>query len=215
LVIRHADAARDGAACAAIYAPFVTDSYVSFEERAPDGEEFARRIERISYSYPWLVAEEDGAVIGFAYAAAHRERAAYRWAADVAVYVDERARRRGIGRALYEALLALLAQQGVRTVCAGVALPNDASVRLHEAVGFRPVGVYRRIGYKQGAWWDVGWWQLQLRDDDGAPPELAPPARLDQRWSSSSTSASVGHASTARSARPSSSGGTSSSSRIG
>jgi phosphinothricin acetyltransferase len=178
VLIRHADPARDGSACAAIYRPFVTDSYVSFEEEPPDGEEFARRIERISRSYPWLVAEDDGAVIGYAYAAAHRQRAAYRWAADVAVYVDERVRRRGVGRTLYSALFALLARQGVQTVCAGVTLPNDASVGLHEALGFRPVGMYRRIGWKRGAWWDVGWWQLQLGGDDGPPPELGPPARL-------------------------------------
>lgn len=182
MIIRHADATRDGAACASIYAPFVTDSYVSFEEEPPDGSEFARRIERISRSYPWLVAEEDGAVIGFAYGSRHRERAAYRWAADVAVYVDERARRRGVGRALYEALLGLLVRQGVQTACAGVTLPNDASVGLHEAVGFRPVGVYRRIGFKQGAWRDVGWWQLELAPaGDGAPAELGPPATLQQR----------------------------------
>lgn len=181
MVIRHADPARDGPACAAIYAPFVTDSYVSFEEQPPGGEEFARRIERGSRSYPWLVAEEDGPVIGYAYACAHRERAAYRWAADVAAYVDERARRRGVGRSLYVTLLALLAQQGVQTVCAGVALPNDASVGLHEAVGFRPVGVYRRIGFKHGAWRDVGWWQLELvAPSDRAPTELGPPARLQQ-----------------------------------
>jgi phosphinothricin acetyltransferase len=178
VLIRHADPACDSAACAAIYRPFVTDSYVSFEEEPPDREEFARRIERLSQSYPWLVAEDDGAVIGYAYASAHRERAAYRWAADVAVYVDERARRNGVGRALYSALFGLLARQGVQSVCAGVSLPNDASVGLHEALGFRPVGVYRRIGWKRGAWWDVGWWQLQLADGDGPPPELGPPARL-------------------------------------
>ncbi len=180
MVIRHADAARDGAACAAIYAPFVTGSHVSFEEEPPDADEFARRIDRTSRSYPWLVAEQDGAVIGFAYASAHRERAAYRWAADAAVYVDERSRRRGVGRALYESLFSLLARQGVQTVCAGVTLPNDASVGLHEAVGFRPVGVYRRIGYKQGAWRDVGWWQLELvAPTDGVPAELSSPASLD------------------------------------
>jgi L-amino acid N-acyltransferase YncA len=180
MVIRHADPTRDGAACASIYAPFVTDSFVSFEEQPPDGEEFARRIELGSRSYPWLVAEADGAVIGYAYACAHRERAAYRWAADVAVYVDQCARRQGVGRALYEALMALLARQGVQTACAGIALPNDASVGLHEALGFRPVGVYRRIGFKQGSWRDVGWWQLELiAPRDGAPAELGPPARLD------------------------------------
>ena len=175
MLIRDADPARDSGACAAIYRPFVTDSYVSFEEEPPDPAEFARRIERIRRSYPWLVAEDGGAVIGYAYACAHRDRPAYRWAADVAVYVDERARRRGVGRALYSALLELLTGQGVQTVCAGVALPNDASVGLHEALGFQPVGIYRRIGWKRGAWYDVGWWQLQLGGGDDPPAELGPP----------------------------------------
>jgi len=176
MVIRDADPARDAAACAAIYAPFVANTAVSLEEEAPTAVEMSRRITATSERYPWLVAEIDGALAGYAYASAHRDRAAYRWAADVAVYVDEPARRRGVGRALYDALLTLLAQQGVHTVCAGVTLPNDASVGLHEALGFRPVGVYQRIGYKQGAWRDVGWWQLELAaPDDGAPAELVPP----------------------------------------
>jgi L-amino acid N-acyltransferase YncA len=178
VVIRHADPTRDAAPCAAIYAPFVADTAVSLEEQPPTAVEMSRRITATSERYPWLVAEIDGGVAGYAYASAHRDRAAYRWAADVAVYVDERARRRGVGRALYEALLALLTQQGVQTACAGVTLPNDASVGLHEALGFRPVGVYRRIGYKRGAWRDVGWWQLELPPSDGAPAELGPPARL-------------------------------------
>jgi phosphinothricin acetyltransferase len=181
MLIRHADVARDGAACASIYEPFVVDSHVSFEEEPPTALEFAERIERMAQCYPWLVAEDDGVVVGYAYACAHRERAAYRWAADVAVYVAQQSRRRGVGRALYDALLALLARQGVRTVCAGVTLPNDASVGLHEACGFRPVGTYRRIGFKNGAWRDVGWWQLDLVPaDDGAPPELGPPAVLEE-----------------------------------
>jgi phosphinothricin acetyltransferase len=181
MVIRQADAAGDAAACAAIYEPFVTDSYVSFEENPPSVAEFARRIDQTSRRYPWLVADDDGAVIGYAYACAHRERAAYRWATDVAVYVAEQARRRGVGRALYETLLSLLARQGFQVACAGVSLPNPASVALHEACGFRPVGIYRRIGWKAGAWRDVGWWELELIPErDGAPPEEpGPPVRLD------------------------------------
>ena len=178
MVIRHADASRDAAGCAAIYAPFVADTAVSLEEEPPTAVEMSRRITATSERYPWLVAEIDGVLAGYAYASAHRDRAAYRWAADVAVYVDERARRNGVGRALYSALFGLLGRQGVQTVCAGVSLPNDASVGLHEALGFRPVGVYRRIGWKRGVWWDVGWWQLQLADGDGPPPELRPPAKL-------------------------------------
>ena len=161
-MIRHADADRDAPACAGIYGPYVRDSAVSFEETAPTAQEIAQRIERIGATHPWLVAERDGRVVGFAYASAHRERAAYRWAADVTVYIDPAHHRRGIARQLYESLFPLLRQQQLHIACAGIALPNDASVRLHEALGFEPVGIYRSIGYKAGAWRDVGWWQLRL-----------------------------------------------------
>jgi L-amino acid N-acyltransferase YncA len=179
MLIRHADPERDGAACAEIYAPSVRDTAISFEEEPPTPAEFTRRIELVSPDYPWLVAEVEGAVVGYAYASAHMERAAYRWAANVAVYVGDGHRGRAVGRALYDALLALLVRQGIQVVCAGVTLPNDASVALHEACGFEPVGVYRRIGWKAGTWRDVGWWQLELVPaTDGAPPEPGPPAVL-------------------------------------
>lgn len=178
MLIRSANPTKDSAACAAIYAPFVSSSAVSFEDVAPDAAEFARRIEATSARHPWLVAERDGEVTGYAYASPYRERAAYRWAAEAAVYVGEAHRRRGVGRQLYAALFELLARQGLRTVCAGVTLPNPASVALHEACGFTPVGVYRRIGYKRGQWWDVGWWQLELAAAEGdPPPEPGPPVR--------------------------------------
>jgi L-amino acid N-acyltransferase YncA len=167
-VIRDADPARDAAACAAIYGPFVTDSAVSFEERAPTPDELERRMERITRTHPWLVAEDRGRAVAFAYGCPHRDRAAYRWAADVSVYVAPEHQRRGLGRALYRELLALLPRQGLHVACAGITLPNEASVALHESFGFRPVGVYRRIGFKHGAWWDVGWWELELRE--AAPP---------------------------------------------
>lgn len=175
-MIRPADPARDAAACAAIYAPYVIDSPVSFEETAPDAAAFAARIARTAATHPWLVHEHEGAVVGFAYATPHRERAAYRWAAEASVYLDGAHRARGIGRALYEALFERLRAQNIRIVCAGISLPNDASVALHEALGFEPVGVYRGIGWKAGAWRDVGWWQLRLLPDgDGPPPEPLPP----------------------------------------
>jgi L-amino acid N-acyltransferase YncA len=169
--IRHAEAADDAAACAAIYGPYVRNTVISFEERPPSAEELAARIERYTRTHPWLVAEDDGHVIGFAYACPHRERPAYRWAADVSVYVDRAHHRRGIGRRLYGELLELLDRQGIYTVCAGVTLPNEASVGLHEGFGFKPVGIYRRIGFKAGEWWDVGWWQLSLREPSGSAPE--------------------------------------------
>lgn len=177
-MIRDADPDRDAAACAAIYAPFVSESAVSFEEDAPSAKEMAQRIRRIGATHPWLVAERerDGRIVGFAYGSAHRARAAYRWAADVTVYVDAASRRRGIGRALYEALLARLREQGFHVAVAGITVPNDASVGLHEALGFELVGIHRGIGWKAGAWRDVGWWQLRLRPAQDRPAEPFAPA---------------------------------------
>lgn len=175
-MLRLADPDRDAAACAAIYAPYVQESAVSFEEVAPDGAAMAARMRGLRATHPWLVAEVGGAVAGFAYASPHRERAAYRWAADVAIYVGPERRGRGLGRALYGELLSLLRRQRLHVACAGITLPNEASVGLHESLGFEPVGVYRRIGFKAGSWRDVGWWQLILSADDPGPPaEPLPP----------------------------------------
>jgi phosphinothricin acetyltransferase len=177
--IRHADSARDSVGCAAIYAPFVEETAISLEERAPTAADFAARINRIEQTHPWLVAEHEDHIAGFAYACPHHERPGYRWAADVAVYVDPAFHRRGVGRALYRALLNLLREQGLWIACAGIGLPNQASVALHESLGFVPVGVYKRIGYKLGRWWDVGWWQLALREPtDGPPSEPRRPVAL-------------------------------------
>jgi phosphinothricin acetyltransferase len=177
--IRAADPGRDAAACAAIYAPFVTDTAVSFEEEPPDADAFAQRIAARSQTHPWLVADDDAdGVIGFAYGAPHRERAAYRWAVDVSVYVHERCRGRGFGAALYAVLLPLLARQGLWVACAGITLPNPASVALHQKLGFEFVGTYRRIGWKSGSWHDVAWYQRPLGPaNDGPPDEPGPPAR--------------------------------------
>ena len=183
--IRDADPHRDAAPCAAIYAPYVSDTPISLEERVPNSNDIAERIEAITQTHPWLVAEDETGVIGYAYATRHRERASYRWAADVAVYVAPDRHRTGAGRALYQTLLARLADQGYRIACAGITLPNQASVGLHEALGFQPVGVYKKIGWKLGAWHDVGWWQLQLAspginspgiNDHDPPREPGPPA---------------------------------------
>jgi phosphinothricin acetyltransferase len=177
MLIRDADAATDAAACAAIYAPSVTDGVASLEAVAPDAAELGRRIAEVTAGYPWLVAELDGAVAGYAYAGQHRVRASYRWSTDVTVHVSAAHDRRGVGRALYTRLFALLAQQGYYEACAGITLPNDASVALHESLGFRPVGVYRDIAFKFGAWRDVGWWQNTLREHtpDAPPAEPAAP----------------------------------------
>jgi len=170
--IRDADPDRDAAACAAIYAPHVEGSAVSFEERAPDVGEMAARIRRYGSSHAWLVAEREGRVVGYAYATAFNERPAYRWSASVSVYVAAEARGTGVGRALYEALFARLRERGFRTACAGITLPNEASVGLHESLGFEQVGLNPGIGWKHGAWRDVGWFQLQLAPPgEGPPPE--------------------------------------------
>ena len=177
--VRHADPALDAAACAAIYAPYVEGSAITFDEVAPTAEQFAARIAEGSERYPWLVADQAGTVAGFAYASVHRTRAAYRWAADVTVYVHPDRRGAGVGRRLYEALLGLLRGQRLHTAVAGITLPNDASIALHRALGFEHVGTHRAIGWKAGAWRDVAWWQLQLAPHgDGPPPEPLGPQRL-------------------------------------
>jgi len=162
MLLRPADPARDAAACAAIYAPFVTDNWVSFELEPPDAAEMAHRIERYSEKHAWLVTELDGEVVGYAYGSPHRERAAYASSCDVAVYVDPAHARQGIGRQLYAVLLPLLGKCGYHAAFAGIALPNPASIGLHEAMGFTPVGTYREVGWKHGGWRDVGWWQRLL-----------------------------------------------------
>lgn len=161
------DDSGDAAACAAMYEPFVSASAVSFEIEPPDAAEMARRIEA---THAWLVAETDGRLAGFAYGGSHRARPAYRWATEVSVYVHAEHRRSGLGRALYGELLPLLARRGLQVALAGITLPNPGSVALHETIGFEPVGVYRRIGWKAGAWHDVGWWQLELVPATDGPP---------------------------------------------
>ena len=176
--------AEDAAEVAAIYAPFVTDSATSFEYSPPDAAEMAARIASALAYAPYLVSEARDGILGFAYASKHRDRAAYQWSVDVSVYIHERARRQGVGRALYTSLFALLRLQGFYTAHAGISLPNPASVGLHEALGFQPVGVYRSVGFKRGAWHDVGWWQLPLRERTGtpAPPRSLADAQQDPEW---------------------------------
>jgi phosphinothricin acetyltransferase len=165
---------EDAEACAAIYAPYVTDTAITFELDVPSAAAMAARIAAAAQTHAWLVAEDGGRVAGYAYGGPYKERAAYRWACEVSVYIERRRHRTGAGRALYEALLARLAARGYRMAVAGMTLPNDASVALHRAMGFEPIGTYRRIGYKHGAWHDVAWTQRPLAGDDGSddqPPE--------------------------------------------
>jgi phosphinothricin acetyltransferase len=162
----------DARAIADIYAPYVTATAITFEiDPPPDADEFAARMRRIGATYPWLVATLGGEILGYAYACENRSRAAYRWSVDAAVYLRASAHRQGIGRALYERLFALLRAQGFVNAFAGITLPNAASVGLHEAMGFRLIGVHRDVGWKLGAWHDVGWWQLALAKPEPDPAE--------------------------------------------
>ena len=167
----------DAAAIQAIYAPVVEHTAISFELAPPSVEEIAQRITATLPMFPYLVAEEDGQVMGYAYASAHRARLAYRWSVDVTVYVASNAHRKGIGRALYLRLLPLLERQGFHAAYAGIAMPNAGSIGLHEALGFVHIGTYPEVGFKHGKWHDVGYWRRAL---NGATPpgEVVPFAEL-------------------------------------
>lgn len=167
----------DAAAVQAIYAPVVLHTPISFEADPPTVAEMQRRIGATLARFPWFVGEDAaGRVNGYVYASPHKERAAYRWSVDVTAYVREDCRGQKVGQRLYRHLLPELAALGYHQACAGITLPNAASVALHESVGFRPVGVYRAIGFKLGAWHDVGAWQCELRAPEAgrAPDEPRP-----------------------------------------
>lgn len=169
MVVRDAEPA-DAAACAAIYAPYVEETAISFELTPPDAGEMAERIAAAQRAHAWLVAETDGQVVGYAYGRRFHERAAYRWSCEVSLYVARDRRRTGVGRTLYEALFVRLAALGYHTAVAGMTLPNAASMALHLEMGFEPVGTYHRIGWKNDAWHDVAWAQRPLTDLAATPP---------------------------------------------
>lgn len=164
----------DAADILAIYAPYCASTNVTFEVVPPTLDQMRDRIARITDEYPWLVGEVDGRVVGYVYASRFRERAAYRWTAEVAVYVAPSAQRRGLGRALYTSLIAILRAQGFFQAVAGITVPNISSIRLHESVGFQQTGVFPAVGHKEGRWLDVGWWQLALQPEISNPPEPRP-----------------------------------------
>jgi phosphinothricin acetyltransferase len=162
----------DAAACAAIYAPYVTETAISFEADPPSPTEMGHRIAKAQRAHAWLVLEDDGEVVGYAYAGPYKERAAYRWSCEVSVYLALGRGRNGGGRTLYEALFDRLRARGFRTAVAGITLPNEPSEHFHRAMGFETVGTWRRIGFKHGRWRDVEWVQRPLTDDDGPPSPL-------------------------------------------
>lgn len=176
----------DAEAISAIYRPIVETTAISFETSPPDRGEIAHRINDTLRSHPWLVCEIGGQVAGYAYAARHRVRGAYRWSVDTSVYVDDAYRRRGVGCGLYTSLFAILAAQGYFNAYAGIALPNPGSVGLHESMGFEKIGVYRRVGFKFDRWHDVGWWQLTLQQHELLPrePRDIPAVSSHSNWES-------------------------------
>jgi phosphinothricin acetyltransferase len=173
LKIRLASA-DDAAAIASIYAPYVADTFVSFETEPPDAAEFRRRIEAGGDLYPWFVAEADARLLGYACASAFRTRRAYRFTVETSVYLATNAVGRGVGRTLYTRLLETLEAQGFAQAIGAISLPNPASVRLHEALGFAHAGTYRDVGYKLGSWHSVGLWQRPLGAVGDPPREPRP-----------------------------------------
>jgi phosphinothricin acetyltransferase len=164
---------KDAPALLSIYAPYVRDTAVSFEAEVPSLAQFEGRITKAVDTWSWIVAEREGQVLGYAYGGMHRERAAYQWVVETSVYIDPCAQGQGLGKALYTKLLSRLAERGFCSAMAVVVLPNAASVRLHESMGFKPIGVVERSGWKFGAWHDTAWLQCQLRD---APPPVSAPS---------------------------------------
>ncbi len=165
---------NDAVAIAAIYDPIVANTTISFEETPPGPDEMRLRILAAGDAYPWLGLEREGALAGYVYASPHRSRAGYRWSVDVSAYVAPSAYRGGVARRLYGVLFELLAMQGYNTAYAGIALPNEASVRLHRSVGFTEVGTYHAVGFKFGSWLDVTWFERPLHSDASAPLEPRP-----------------------------------------
>ena len=170
--LRQADEG-DAAAIAAIYAPFVRDTAITFETEMASEADIGARMRDGGALYPWIVAEDEagGALLGYAYASGFRSRAAYRFAVETTVYVDPEAQGRGAGEALYRLLVATLTEQGFTQAIGAIALPNQASVRLHEKLGFAQAGLYRKVGWKLGAWHDVGLWQRPLAPSACSPDE--------------------------------------------
>lgn len=170
----------DAEALRAIYRQYIHTG-ITFEYRLPSAEEFRRRIRQIGRDYPYLVLEEAGRVAGYAYGHRYREREAYQWTAELSIYLDQEAQGKGLGRALYGQLIRLLALQGVKTLYALVTSSNPASLVFHEKLGFEPLGVHKRAGYKGGRWLDMHWYQLRLGDMTACPALFIPFRRLPLR----------------------------------
>ena len=167
-------APADAPALLAIYTPYVLETAITFEEAVPTEEAFAQRIRSVLEHYPYLVMEENGEILGYAYASRVRSRAAYDWSAELSVYVRKDCRGRGLGRRLYGCLLELLTLQHIHTVYGVVALPNEGSHGLHTALGFRLLERFPEMGYKMGTWWDIGWYEKVLYPAQVPPAPFVP-----------------------------------------
>lgn len=157
-----------------IYQPYILETAITFEEEVPTSEEYRKRMAGICALYPWLVCEQDGVVIGYAYAHRQMERASYRWNVELSIYLERSSLHRGIGKALYGALLEILQHQGTQNVYAGITVPNRNSERLHEAMGFHVLGTYHRTGYKCGKWHDVVWYEKEIGSHESNPQPFMP-----------------------------------------
>ena len=158
----------------AIYGPLVLNTATSFETEVPTLSAFEERIKAYSEKAPWLVAEIQGKVVGYAYATDHRSRQAYQWNQEVTVYVHPEYRKLGIAKKLYLLLLDMLKAMNFCKAIAVITLPNDASIGFHRAIGFRHIGEMKNIGYKNGKWYNTSWWDLDLDTNQSAPKEIVP-----------------------------------------
>ena len=170
----------DAAAVQEIYAPYIETTAISFEMKVPTVAEMRGRIEEKLELYPWLVAELESEVVGYIYGGRFAPRSAYLWSVESSLYVSMNHRRMGIGRLMYDHLLPILKQQRFRMVYAGIALPNEPSSGLHEALGFHQVANFENAGFKFDAWHAVGWWQLDLYPDLGADERMDEPIPFPQ-----------------------------------
>lgn len=179
--IAHAD---DATAIHDIYTPHIASGVATFETELPGVDAMRQRVLTRLQHYPWLVWDEGGTVLAYAYASRFRERAAYDWIAETSIYVHADAQRRGIARRLYGFLLETMRMQGINQAMGVITLPGTQSVAMHEAMGFTPAGVWKQSGYKLGQWWDVGVWQKELQAPVNPPAAVVPfdVLRGDAAW---------------------------------
>lgn len=169
---------KDARSLLAIYRPYVEHTAITFEYEVPSEEEFASRITHILERYPYLVAEEGGKPVGYAYASSFKDRAAYNWAVELSIYLDESCRGRGVGAVLYKALEDILKRQNITNLNACIAYPNPESIRFHEKQGYRTTAHFTRCGYKGGQWWDMIWMEKILGSHPIPPQDFIPITQL-------------------------------------